>query len=80
MLKLHLGAACPEIQFLDAFELVSAPRISSLVSENFMSMEQAMIILHQWSWTGEGFTRVLEKLQWEDGKRLPTLKALAFRN
>lgn len=60
--------------------LDAAKRCHLLYRENFMSMEQAMIILHQWSWTGEGFTRVLEKLQWEDGKRLPTLKALAFRN
>ena len=59
--------------------LDAAKRCHLLYRENFMSMEQAMIILHQWSWTGEGFTRVLEKLQWEDGKRLPTLKALAFR-
>ena len=39
MLKCHLGAACPEIQFLGVIELLSSPRISPMVSENSMSMD-----------------------------------------
>jgi hypothetical protein len=60
--------------------LEAAKRCHILYLEGFISAEQAMIVLHQWSWSGEGFTRTLEKLQWADGKKLPTLRALAFRS
>lgn len=53
-------------------------RCHLLMKEGFISAEQAVIVLHHWSWSGDGLTRVLEKLQW-DGGELPTLKAMAFR-
>lgn len=58
--------------------LDAAKRCLLLTQEGFLTAEQAMIVLHHWSWSGEGLTRVLEKLQWADGTRLPSLKALAF--
>ena len=53
-------------------------RCHLLMKENFISAEQAVIVLHHWSWSGEGLTKVLQNLQW-DGGQLPTLKAMAFR-
>jgi hypothetical protein len=53
-------------------------RCHLLMKEGFISAEQAVIVLHHWSWSGEGLTRVLQNLQWEGGD-LPTLKAMAFR-
>ena len=58
--------------------LDAAKRCLLLTQEGFLTAEQAMIVLHHWSWSGEGLTRVLEKLQWADGNNLPSLKALAF--
>ena len=58
--------------------LDASKRCLLLTQEGFLTAEQAMIVLHHWSWTGEGLTRVLEKLQWADGTQLPSLKALAF--
>ncbi len=58
--------------------LDAAKRCLLLTQEGFLTAEQAMIVLHHWSWSGEGLTRVLEKLQWADGTNLPSLKALAF--
>jgi len=54
-------------------------RCHLLMKEGFISAEQAVIVLHHWSWSGDGLTRVLEKLQWDGGSELPTLKAMAFR-
>jgi hypothetical protein len=57
-------------------------RCHLLMKEGFISAEQAVIVLHHWSWSGEALTRVLEKLQWDGGGAvgdLPTLKAMAFR-
>jgi hypothetical protein len=56
----------------------AAKRCLLLTQEGFLTAEQAMIVLHHWSWSGEGLTRVLEKLQWAGGNRLLTLKAQAF--
>jgi hypothetical protein len=53
-------------------------RCHLLMKEKFISAEQAVIVLHHWSWSGEGLTKVLQNLQW-DGAELPTLKAMAFR-
>ncbi|MBU6450650.1 MAG: hypothetical protein KGS72_02650 [Cyanobacteria bacterium REEB67] len=53
-------------------------RCHLLMKEGFISAEQAVIVLHHWSWSGEGLTRVLQNLRW-DGGELPTLKAMAFR-
>lgn len=58
--------------------LDASKRCLLLTQEGFLTAEQAMIVLHHWSWSGEGLTRVLEKLQWADGSRLPSLKALTF--
>lgn len=58
--------------------LDAAKRCLLLTQEGFLTAEQAMIVLHHWSWSGEGLTRVLEKLQWAGGNRLLTLKAQAF--
>ena len=59
--------------------LDACKRCQLLIKEGFLTAEQAMNVLHHWSWSGEGLTRVLEKLQWSDGSRLPSLRALAFR-
>ncbi|CAN5383744.1 hypothetical protein BH11CYA1_BH11CYA1_32430 [soil metagenome] len=58
--------------------LDASKRCLLLTQEGFLTAEQAMIVLHHWSWSGEGLTRVLERLQWADGARSPSLKALAF--
>lgn len=60
--------------------LDACKRCLLLIKEGFLTAEQAMIVLHHWSWSGEGLTRVLEKLQWSDGSQLPSLQALAFRS
>lgn len=60
--------------------LDACKRCLLLINEGFLTAEQAMIVLHHWSWSGEGLTRILEKLQWSDGSRLPSLRALAFRS
>lgn len=56
----------------------AAKRCHLLMKEGFLTAEQAMIVLQQWSWSGEGLTRVLEKLHWGPGTA-PTLHAQAFR-
>src|SRR5262249_43167323 len=51
-------------------------RCHLLMKEGFISAEQAVIVLHHWSWSGEGLTKVLQNLQWDGGKNsseLPTL-------
>ncbi len=58
--------------------LDASKRCLLLTREGFLTAEQAMIVLHHWSWSGEGLTKVLEKLQWADGTKLPSLKSLAF--
>jgi len=58
--------------------LDASKRCLLLTREGFLTAEQAMIVLHHWSWSGDGLTKVLEKLQWADGRRMPSLKALAF--
>ena len=55
-------------------------RCHLLMKEGFISAEQAVIVLHHWSWSGEGLTRVLQNLQWQSAtNEMPTLKAMAFR-
>ena len=57
-------------------------RCHLLMKEGFISAEQAVIVLHHWSWSGEGLTRVLQNLSWDigaGGSELPTLKTMAFR-
>lgn len=56
----------------------AAKRCHLLMKEGFLTTEQAMIVLQHWSWSGEGLTRVLEKLQWGTG-RIQTLNPVAFR-
>lgn len=63
---------------LNRSSMDAARRCHLLMNEGFLTAEQAMIVLQHWSWSGEGLTRVLEKLQWGEGQ-VPTLKALAFR-
>ncbi len=58
--------------------LDASKRCLLLTREGFLTAEQAMIVLHHWSWSGDGLTKVLEKLQWADGRKVPSLKALAF--
>ncbi len=64
--------------FLSRSAYEATKRCHLLMKEGFISAEQAVIVLHHWSWSGEGLTKVLQNLQW-DGGELPTLKAMAFR-
>ncbi|MBI5174750.1 MAG: hypothetical protein SFV17_02605 [Candidatus Obscuribacter sp.] len=57
----------------------AAKRCQLLIKEGFLTAEQALIVLQHWSWSGEGLTRVLEKLHWGPGN-MPTLHAQAFRS
>ncbi|MBP7578819.1 MAG: hypothetical protein KA794_19050, partial [Candidatus Obscuribacter sp.] len=63
---------------LNRATMEAAKRCHLLMKEGFLTTEQAMIVLQHWSWSGEGLTRVLEKLQWGTGS-MPTLTAQAFR-
>lgn len=64
---------------LNKASLDAAKRCHLMMKEGFLTAEQALIVLQHWSWSGEGLTRVLEKLHWGPGN-MPTLHAQAFRN
>jgi len=63
---------------LNRATMEAAKRCHLLMKEGFLTTEQAMIVLQHWSWSGEGLTRVLEKLQWGPGS-VPTLAPQVFR-
>ncbi len=46
-----------------------AVRCHMLVNEGLLTMEQAVVVLHHWRWTGISLNDVLKTMGWADGRR-----------